>query len=292
MSDIVVAEPISASAPLGPGALSERAPTEGIRGGLQLRHVSKTYQVDGRPLPVLQDINLNVAPGEFVTLVGASGCGKSTLLRLIIGLDDDYRGDILLDGERLVGTSLKRGIVFQDHRLLPWLTLTENVGLALENVPLSPQRKRETVREHIALVGLSGFENAYPHQLSGGMAQRAAIARGLVTNPEILLLDEPLGALDALTRLHLQDELLRIWERERVTMILVTHDVEEAIYLSDKVVVMKPKPGRIASENEIDLPEPRDRIDPQFIALRQHLLAEMGVDHAQPPKAAGRRRGA
>jgi ABC-type nitrate/sulfonate/bicarbonate transport system ATPase subunit len=242
---------------------------------LEIRHVSKSYVVNGSALPVLQDITFTVTAGDFVSIVGTSGCGKSTLLRLIVGLDADYRGNILLDGQSISGTSLARGIVFQDHRLLPWLTLEQNVGLALANLPWSAAEKRDAVREHIALVGLSGFENAYPHQLSGGMAQRGAIARGLVTHPEILLLDEPLGALDALTRLRLQDELLRIWERERVTMILVTHDVEEAIYLGDKVLVMRSGPGHIASEIKVDVPEPRDRASLAFVTLRQRILAEM-----------------
>jgi ABC-type nitrate/sulfonate/bicarbonate transport system ATPase subunit len=256
---------------------------------LEIRGVSKAYEVDGRILPVLQDVTFSVAPGAFVSIVGASGCGKSTLLRLIVGLDADYRGDILLDGRTIAGTSLARGIVFQDHRLLPWLTLDQNVSLALANLPWSAAEKRNAVGEHIALVGLAGFEKAYPHQLSGGMAQRAAIARGLVTRPAILLLDEPLGALDALTRLRLQDELLQIWERERVTMILVTHDVEEAIYLADKVLVMRP--GRIASEIEVDLPEPRDRASHEFVTLRQRILVDMEtLGAAAPPRPVRLRR--
>jgi len=260
---------------------------------LEIRRVSKSYTVNERILPVLQDVSFSVAAGAFVSIVGASGCGKSTLLRMIVGLDADYRGEILLDGRSIGGTSLNRGIVFQDHRLLPWLTLEQNVGLALANLPWPNAEKRDAVHEHIALVGLSGFETVYPHQLSGGMAQRAAIARGLVTRPEILLLDEPLGALDALTRLRLQDELLRIWERERVTMILVTHDVEEAIYLGDTVLVMRPGPGRVASEIEIDLTEPRDRASLAFVTLRQRILAEMQtVDpSAVPPPVRLRRAG-
>jgi len=257
-------------------------------GQLSLRRVSKSYNVDGRTLPVLQDIDIDVASGEFVGLVGASGCGKSTLLRLIIGLDTDYAGEILLEGQKIAGTSLSRSIVFQDHRLLPWLTLEENIGLALENVDLPKAVKRDRVREHIDLVGLAGFEKAYPHQLSGGMAQRAAIARGLVCNPEILLLDEPLGALDALTRMRLQDELLRIWEKQKITMILVTHDVEEAIYLSDKVVVMQSGPGRITRQIKVDLPGSRDRASVPFVALRQRILADMG--HVEPVAAPVARR--
>lgn len=260
-------------------------PGTGTTPKLEIRQVSKSYTVNDRILPVLQDISFSVAAGAFVGIVGTSGCGKSTLLRLIVGLDATYRGAILLDGRSIRGTSLKRGIVFQDHRLLPWLTLEQNVGLALAKLPWPAAEKRDAVREHIALVGLSGFENAFPHQLSGGMAQRAAIARGLVSRPEILLLDEPLGALDALTRQRLQDELLRIWERERITMILVTHDVEEAIYLGDEVLIMRQGPGRIASEIKVDV-EPRDRASLPFVTLRQRILAEMeahGPAVSRPP---------
>lgn len=246
------------------------------RGSLDIHKVKKHYDVEGRRLEVLHNVDLKVEPGEFISLVGPSGCGKSTLLRLIIGLDTDFQGDILLDGKPVSGTSLNRGIVFQDHRLLPWLTLEQNVSLALENAGLTDAEKKKTVAEHIGLVGLKGFENAFPHQLSGGMAQRAAIARGLVTRPEILLLDEPLGALDALTRVRLQKELLRIWEVEKVTMILVTHDVDEAIYLSNRVVVMNNDPGRIVKELEVDLPLPRDRATHAFVDLKRQVLEHMG----------------
>ena len=247
------------------------------QGSLRLRHVGKQYQVKGRIFDVLHDVTLDAEPGSFISLVGSSGRGKSTLLRLIVGLDPTYDGRILLDGEPIRGTSLRRGIVFQDHRLLPWLTLSENIGLSLENIDWPQQRKRDAVREHIELVGLTGFEQAYPYQLSGGMAQRAAIARGLVSEPEILLLDEPLGALDALTRIRLQDELLRIWQARRVTMILVTHDVEEAIYLGDRVLVMQPHPGRITREIVLDLPRPRDRASQRFNEIRQQILRDMGA---------------
>jgi ABC-type nitrate/sulfonate/bicarbonate transport system ATPase subunit len=258
-----------------PGAIQTQA--AGQHGRLHLRRLGKTYDVDGRTLQVLRDVNLVVEPGEFISIVGASGCGKSTLLRLIIGLDADYQGDILLDDRPISGTSLARGIVFQDPCLLPWLTLQDNVALALANVAMSDREKAELVRAHIELVGLTGFERAYPHQLSGGMAQRAAIARGLVTRPEILLLDEPLGALDALTRMRLQDELLRIWETEKITMILVTHDVEEAIYLGDRIVIMQATPGRISRDINVDLPPSRKRADTAFIELRQQVLADMGA---------------
>ncbi|MFG1288652.1 ABC transporter ATP-binding protein [Xanthobacter versatilis] len=248
-------------------------------GHLEFRNVSKTYALPGRPLVnVLSHVSFDVEPGAFVTIVGPSGCGKSTLLRLVVGLDEDYRGDILLNGRRITGTSLTRGIVFQDHRLLPWLTLEQNIGLSLENSGWSQKEKAEAVAEHIALVGLSGFQKAYPHELSGGMAQRGAIARGLASRPEILLLDEPLGALDALTRVHLQAEIQRIWETDGTTMILVTHDVEEAVYLSHRVVVMSANPGRVVEDLTIDLPFPRDRADADFVALKRRILAAMGED--------------
>ncbi|MFG1433153.1 ABC transporter ATP-binding protein [Xanthobacter sp. V2C-8] len=256
-------------------------------GHLKIRDVSKTFAARGRPLvKVLSHVSFDVAPGSFVSIVGPSGCGKSTLLRAIIGLDDDYQGEILLNEARIRGTSLSRGIVFQDHRLLPWLTLEQNIGLSLENSGWGPKEKAETVREHIALVGLTGFEKAYPHELSGGMAQRAAIARGLVVRPEILLLDEPLGALDALTRVHLQEELQRIWEQEGTTMILVTHDVDEAIFLSDRVLVMAAKPGRVVEDLAIDLPRPRDRADVAFVALKRRILEAMGEGSGHAPSRA------
>jgi sulfonate transport system ATP-binding protein len=241
---------------------------------LAIRHVTKSYVVDETPLPVLQDVSLSVLPGEFVSIVGASGCGKSTLLRLIVGLDDVYRGEILLGGTQVSGPGADRGIVFQDHRLFPWLTLTENVTLALDAFPLPAEEKAQRVRDAIALVGLSGFERARPAQLSGGMAQRAAIARALVRRPAILLLDEPLGALDSLNRARLQDALLDIWEAQRTTVIMVTHDVEEAVYLSTRIVVMEPRPGRIRSIFPVEL-QARDRAAPDFVALKQHVLTDL-----------------
>ncbi|HEY0266288.1 MAG TPA: ABC transporter ATP-binding protein, partial [Rhizomicrobium sp.] len=191
------------------------------RGALSLQGVGKSYEVDGQPLTVLQDVNLQIEPGEFVTLVGPSGCGKSTILRLVVGLDDEYDGRILLDGLPIEGPGLERSIVFQEHRLLPWLTVEQNVALGLDATDIPKKDRARLVQEHIALVGLAGFERAYPQQLSGGMAQRVAIARGLVNQPEVLLLDEPLGALDSLTRAYLQQELLRIWRQQRVTMLMV-----------------------------------------------------------------------
>jgi sulfonate transport system ATP-binding protein len=238
---------------------------------LRVRAVSKNYRIENEPLPVLKNVTFDVGAGEFVSIVGASGCGKSTLLRLIIGLDTDYDGDIVLGSRRIEGPGAERGLVFQEHRLFPWLTVRDNVALGLEN--LDPVEADARISENIALVGLCGFENAYPHQLSGGMAQRAAIARALVTRPDILLLDEPLGALDSLTRTYLQNELLQIWQRERITMIMVTHDVEEAAYLSDKIIVMEPRPGRIKSIVPVNLERPRHRASPEFANIKEQVFA-------------------
>jgi sulfonate transport system ATP-binding protein len=242
---------------------------------IDIRDVSKQYTVKNEVLPVLDRLTLSINPGEFLSIVGASGCGKSTLLRLLVGLDREYQGEIQIGGQRVTGTSLDRGIVFQEHRLFPWLTIQENVGLGLENSPWSPDKKKQAIKEHIELVGLTGFETAYPHQLSGGMAQRAAIARGLVNQPSILLLDEPFGALDALTRSRLQGELQTIWQREKITMVLVTHDVDEAVYLGDRVVVMQPRPGRIRKILPVDVPHPRDRRDPLLKGLTEEVRAEI-----------------
>jgi ABC-type nitrate/sulfonate/bicarbonate transport system ATPase subunit len=244
-------------------------------GALAIRNVRKLYRIDGRPLVVLDGIDLDIRPGEFVSIVGRSGCGKSTLLRLIVGLETDYEGEIRLDGELIRSTSLDRGIVFQDHALFPWMTVEQNVGFALLNQDLPLPEKARRVAEHIALVNLAGFEQAYPKELSGGMAQRAAIARALVAAPKVLLLDEPLGALDALTRVYLQNELQRIWLRHRSTVVMVTHDVDEAVYLGDRVIVMDTHPGRIKRIVDVPLPHPRDRASRPLQEIRDEILAEL-----------------
>lgn len=244
---------------------------------LNLNVVSKKFQSKAGEFTALENVRLDVSQGEFLTIVGASGCGKSTLLRLILGLETDYEGEILLDGKKIAGPGLDRGIVFQEHRLFPWLTVRENVALGLENSGL-PKAERETlIREHIELVGLVGFEKSYPHELSGGMSQRAAIARALVNRPEILLLDEPFGALDALTRTYLQIELQRIWKLEGGTMIEVTHDVEEAVFLASRIVVMESRPGRIKKIIPVDLPYPRDRTSLAFAQVKQAVTQEIEV---------------
>lgn len=241
-------------------------------GTLHLKQVSKEYHSQNGKLQVLSHVDLNVNPGEFISIVGSSGCGKSTLLRLLVGLDEDYQGDILLDGKRIKGTSLNRGIVFQEHRLFPWFTVEQNVAMGLLNADFSESEKKKLVDEHLELVGLSQFKKAYPSQLSGGMSQRVAIARGLVGRPEILVLDEPFGALDAITRSNLQQELQKIWLHEGITMILVTHDVEEAVFLGDKVVVMEPRPGRIKRVIDNPLPHPRQRDSYGFNQVKAEVL--------------------
>jgi len=252
-------------------------------GGLRIEHVSKSFQLKGGPLLVLDDVSLNVEPGEFVAIVGGSGCGKSTLLRLLAGLDTDYQGQLLHDGQPILGTGLQRGLVFQDHRLFPWLTVEQNVALSFTNTAVPAAERRERVAAEITRVGLDGFADAYPHQLSGGMSQRAAIARALVGRPDVLLLDEPLGALDALTRVRMQQELRRLWQDEGITMVMVTHDIEEATYLADRIVVLEARPGRVRRVQPVTLPHPRQRGLAEFVAIRDGLHADFGDLRDTPP---------
>lgn len=244
-------------------------------GAVSIQALHKSYPQSSKgQLKVLEQINLDIQAGEFTSIVGSSGCGKSTLLRLLVGLEAEYQGQIQVDGQLIQGTSLKRGIVFQDHRLFPWLSVQENVRVALHNSQLSRKQEDDIIAEHLDLVRLSKFKDAFPSQLSGGMNQRVAIARSLVNRPEILLLDEPFGALDALTRHKLQDEIQRIWQHEKITMIMVTHDVDEAVYLADRVVVMQPHPGRIKRIVNINVPHPRQREDIRLINLKNDILLD------------------
>jgi len=265
---MTLATPLATHRPLAQG------PRRGA--GLRIDHVSKSFPLKGESLLVLDDISLTVEPGEFVAIVGGSGCGKSTLLRLLAGLDPDYEGALLHDDVPIEGPTLERGLIFQDHRLFPWLTVEQNVAMAFTNTDVPAAERRSRVAAEIARVGLDGFAGAYPHQLSGGMSQRAAIARALVGRPDVLLLDEPLGALDALTRLHMQKELRRLWQEEGITMLMVTHDIEEAVYLADRVVVLEARPGRVRRIQDVPLAHPRQRRDADFVALRDGLLADFG----------------
>ncbi|MBW0258383.1 ABC transporter ATP-binding protein [Bacillus safensis] len=233
--------------------------------------VDKSFWKDKQTIRVLEDLRLSIIPGEFVTVIGPSGCGKSTLLKIIGGLDTAYDGQILIGDRRVAEPGMKQGFIFQEHRLFPWLTVEENIAA---NFNLKQQDVRRKVDELIEIVRLKGFEHAYPHELSGGMSQRVAIARALLRDPEILLLDEPFGALDAFTRKHLQDVLLDIWQEKKTTMMLVTHDIDESIYLGNEIVLLQARPGRIHKILPVNLPFPRDRTSAAFQSLRQKVLSE------------------
>ena len=243
---------------------------------LEIKDVSKKYTLPQGELSVLKDIRLTVQPGEFISIVGASGCGKSTLLRLIGGLESVSEGQISLGQTLVQGPGLERGMVFQESRLYPWFNVEQNVAFGCRQ-DLSKSKKQKLVYDHIQLVGLSGFEKALPDQLSGGMKQRAAIARALVNRPQILLLDEPLGALDALTRIQMQQEILRIWLEEKITIILVTHDIDEAIFLGDRILVMSHRPGTFKKTLEVSLERPRDRSSREFGEIRKAIYDEFFV---------------
>ena len=211
---------------------------------ISVRDLRKKYKRKRqKDLQVLDSINFEISRGEFVCIVGGSGCGKSTLLRLMSGLDPDYEGQVIIDHELVKKTDKRRGFVYQEHRLFPWFTVEKNIGFVMNDK--DQEAKRRKISEVLELVGLKGFENAYPRELSGGMAQRVNIARALVNEPEILFLDEPFGALDALTRIQLQKELLTIRKKQKSTMLLVTHDIEEAVYLADRVIVLANRPAKI-----------------------------------------------
>ncbi|OAN45689.1 nitrate/sulfonate/bicarbonate ABC transporter ATP-binding protein [Paramagnetospirillum marisnigri] len=243
---------------------------------LDLVSLSKRYP---NGLLALEGLSLSVAPGEILAIVGGSGCGKSTLLRLISGLDAPTSGRASLDGTPLTAPRPEIGMVFQEPRLMPWLSIDDNVGFGIRHLPASEQKSR--INEALARVGLASHAGHWPRELSGGQAQRVALARALVGRPQVLLLDEPFSALDALTRADLQDHLLELWHYDRPTMILVTHDIEEALVLADRIVVMQPNPGRIRVEVTPHLARPRDRLDHEFQEWKYKLLAEL--DHASRP---------
>ncbi|MDH2327219.1 ABC transporter ATP-binding protein [Cereibacter sp. SYSU M97828] len=245
-------------------------------GGLSLRNLSKGYALADRQLSVLNGINLDIEGGSSLAIVGASGSGKTTLLRILAGLEDPDRGGVTIDGTPVRGVGTERAVIFQEPRLLPWLTVLDNVAFGLEVRGTPRAEALERARHYVRLVGLSDFAGVWPRQLSGGMAQRVGIARALTVQPRILLLDEPFGALDAMTRLVMQEELVRIWGEEKVTMIVVTHDLEEAIYLADQVLVL-PKGEDAPRLIETDLPRPRDRTSPAFVRQREALLREFGL---------------
>lgn len=237
---------------------------------LSIQNVNKSFTVDGQKVDVLKDINLEIQESEFIAIVGHSGCGKSTLLKIIAGLEKNDTGLVTVDGNEVKGPGMDRGMIFQEHRLFPWMSIEKNVQLGLKG--LSKEEKIKFSDQYLELVKLSEFKKAYPSQLSGGMSQRAAIARSLVSQPEILLLDEPFGALDALTKIELQEELLKIRERFHNTMIMVTHDIEEAVFLADRIVVMSARPGRIKDVIEVELGKYRDRGGSDFAYYKKKIF--------------------
>ena len=237
---------------------------------LSIQNVNKSFTVDGQKVDVLKDINLEVQEGEFIAIVGHSGCGKSTLIKIIAGLEKNDTGLVTVDGKEVNGPGMDRGMIFQEHRLFPWMSIEKNVQLGLKG--LSKEEKTKLSDQYLELVKLSEFKKAYPSQLSGGMSQRAAIARSLVSQPEVLLLDEPFGALDALTKIELQEELLKIRERFHNTMLMVTHDIEEAVYLADRIVVMSARPGRIKDVIKVELGTYRDRGGSDFAHYKKKIF--------------------
>lgn len=238
---------------------------------LEISQLDKSFETPKGVTQALRDIRLSVKEGEFITVIGPSGCGKSTLLKIIAGLDTEHSGSVRLANQPVLGPSIDKGFIFQEPRLFPWLTVEKNIAA---NLPLKDPGVRQRVEELIQLVRLEGFAKAYPRELSGGMAQRVAIARALLRSPQVLLLDEPFGALDAFTRSHMQDVLLDIWQKNRTTMVLVTHDIDEAIYLANRVVIMNARPGSIKRIVPIDLPAPRKKANRSFQELRHLVLRE------------------
>jgi NitT/TauT family transport system ATP-binding protein len=244
---------------------------------LQANHIHMVFSRDGKSTPVLNDINLTVTEGEFVCLLGPSGCGKSTLLSTMAGFLSPTSGEITIDGEAVHGPDPRRIFVFQERGVFPWLTVEGNIAFGLFH--LSAAERHQRVAHYIKMVGLEGFEKAYPPALSGGMKQRLEVARALAVNPDMLFLDEPFGALDSITRLVMRGELLRIWEAERKTIIFVTHDIDEAVQLADRVVVMSARPATIQQIVNIDIPHPRDISSARYLELRDGIFQQIGLAH-------------
>lgn len=242
---------------------------------LSIKQMTKVFPKGEDQLVALQDIDLEVMDGEFVCVLGPSGCGKTTLLRIIAGLEPKSSGSMTLKGKEIEGPGPDRGMVFQEFALFPWRSVRRNVEFGLEIKSMPSEKRKETSQKYIDLVGLKGFEDSHPNQLSGGMKQRVGIARALANEPAILLMDEPFGALDAQTRNQMQKELLRIWSETRKTVIFITHSVDEAVFLADRVVVLTSRPGRIKTIHKIDLPRPRNRANQEFINLRKDILDEL-----------------
>ncbi|WP_332449706.1 ABC transporter ATP-binding protein [Methanoculleus sp.] len=242
-------------------------------GGVSIKNVGKAFpKEDGTATEALRGVNLEIGDTEFVCLVGPSGCGKTTLLRIIAGLETPTTGSVTVDGHAVTGPDPKRGMVFQEYSLFPWLKVVDNVAFGQEMKGIGKEERRKTADHYLEMVGLSQFRDAYPYELSGGMRQRVAIARALANNPDVLLMDEPFGALDAQTRNHMQKELLSLWEQTQKTIVFVTHSVDEAVYLSDQIVVLTPRPGSVREVITIPWDRPRDRTSAEFAEVRRRVL--------------------
>lgn len=265
-------QPVIAAAPRAVETASRAVETK-----LRAEHINMVFRRDGKTTRVLEDINLEVSKGEFLCLLGPSGCGKSTLLNILAGFLQPSSGAVRIDGAIVKRPDPRRIFVFQERGVFPWLTVEENIGFGLFKLP--PPEREARISKYVNLVGLGGFETAYPRELSGGMKQRLEVARALAVKPDMLFLDEPFGALDSITRLIMRGELLRIWEAERKTIIFVTHDIEEAVQLADRVVVMSARPARIQRVVEIHIPPPRDISSRRYLELRDSIFAEIGLAH-------------
>lgn len=249
---------------------------------LDLIEVSKFFEdkETGNRTQVLDRFSLTLEPGQFVSVIGPSGCGKTTLLRIIAGLDQGTAGTVRLAGKPLFGQDRRVGLVFQEYALFPWRTALKNIEIGLEIQAVAAEKRKQAAMEYIHSFGLSGFENKYPKELSGGMRQRVAIARTLITNPEIVLMDEPFGSLDSQTRNQMQEFLLEIRKNRQDSVLFVTHNVDEAVYLSDRILVLSQRPGRVLRVFEVDLPRPRDRTSPGSNQLRKRILDLLSRDHS------------
>ncbi|NJM68360.1 MAG: ABC transporter ATP-binding protein [Acaryochloris sp. RU_4_1] len=246
---------------------------------LSVRELSKVFAYKGKQLTVLDNIHLHLNANEFVCLVGASGCGKSTLLKIVAGLEKPSSGQVFLEDEVISGPGANLGMIFQNYTLFPWRSVADNISFGLELQGLSKAERKQRIAYYLEVVGLTKFADAYPKQLSGGMKQRVAIARALANEPEVLLMDEPFGALDAQTKEQMQKFMQGLWEQTHITILMITHDVEEAIFLSQRIYVMSSHPGRIAEEIPINLPDHREldlKLDPQFIQIKRHVVRSLG----------------
>jgi NitT/TauT family transport system ATP-binding protein len=261
----------------------------GFLGTISIHNLSKTFSPRGAPrVTALEAINIEIPDGEFLSIIGPSGCGKSTLLHILAGLERPSSGQVLIDGRPVEGPGPDRVVMFQEYGLYPWMTVAQNIEFGLKAKGLRGRERTEIVRYFIGLVHLEGFQDRYPHEISGGMKQRVSLARAMAPDPKIVLMDEPFAALDSLTRDVMQEEILRIWNQLRRTFVLITHNIDEAIFLSDRVLIMTPHPGSVKDVLSIDLPRPRDPSlrakDRQFLAYREYLASRLHEDRVREPR--------